>query len=232
MVPDLAGWRRERRPQLPDQAFFELSPDWICEILSPPTQRLDRTRTLPVYAHERVSHLWLVNPDAQTLEVMRLDGESYRVTGTYGGADVVHAEPFDAIELELTALWIKNRFILEEIIGRGGMGTIYKARDLRKVDANDPEPFIAIKVLNEDLKQDPAAITLLERETKNAQSPAHENIIKFFDFKCFQNKGGRPKGDLRSTLNRSVMRSATYYVKNCSEVKNSWGEVVSVNTSS
>jgi Uma2 family endonuclease len=107
LVPDLAGWRRENLPQLPDEAFFELSPDWICEILSPSTQRLDRTRKLPVYARERVSHMWLISPDAQTLEVMRLDGDSYRVVGTYGGADVVRAEPFDAVELELAALWIR-----------------------------------------------------------------------------------------------------------------------------
>ena len=106
LVPDLAGWRRENLPQLPDKAFFELSPDWVCEILSPSTQRLDRTRKLPVYAREQVLHVWLISPDVQTLEVMRLDGDSYRIVGTYGAADTVRAEPFDAVELELAAFWI------------------------------------------------------------------------------------------------------------------------------
>jgi Uma2 family endonuclease len=106
LVPDLAGWRRENLPQLPDKAFFELRPDWVCEILSPSTQRLDRTRKLPVYARERVLHVWLISPDVQTLEGMRLDGDSYRIVGIYRAADTVHAEPFDAVELELAALWI------------------------------------------------------------------------------------------------------------------------------
>jgi hypothetical protein len=70
------------------------------------TQRLDRTRKLPVYARERVSHVWLISQDVQTLEVMRLDGDSYHIVGAYGATDIIHAEPFDAVELELVALWI------------------------------------------------------------------------------------------------------------------------------
>ncbi|RYZ09243.1 MAG: Uma2 family endonuclease [Myxococcales bacterium] len=74
LVPDLAGWRRERLPQLPQVAAFELAPDWVCEVLSPSTAPLDRTRKLPIYARERVTHAWLVDPHLKTLEVLRLDG--------------------------------------------------------------------------------------------------------------------------------------------------------------
>jgi Uma2 family endonuclease len=105
VVPDLAGWRRERLPALPDAAFFTLPPDWVCEVLSPSTARLDRTEKLPVYARERVPHVWLVDPDALTLEVFALDGASYRLVATHGGDRRVRVAPFEAIELELGALW-------------------------------------------------------------------------------------------------------------------------------
>jgi len=68
LVPDLAGWRRERMPEFPDTAAFTLAPDWVCEVVSPGTERLDRAKKMPVYAREQVSHLWLVNPIARTLE--------------------------------------------------------------------------------------------------------------------------------------------------------------------
>jgi Uma2 family endonuclease len=107
LVPDLAGWRREHMPELPDAAAFELAPDWICEVLSPSTAAADRADKMPVYATERVSHVWLVDPIAQTLEVLRLDGETYRLAQTSRGEAVVRAEPFAAIELELAALWAR-----------------------------------------------------------------------------------------------------------------------------
>lgn len=105
LVPDLAGWRRERMPVLPDASAFELAPDWVCEVLSPTTAPLDRTRKLPIYARERVHHVWLVDPSPKTLEVLRLDGGSYRIVGAWHGDAVVNAEPFDAFALRLTELW-------------------------------------------------------------------------------------------------------------------------------
>jgi Uma2 family endonuclease len=105
LVPDLAGWRRERMPSVPPVAFFTLAPDWICEVVSPATGRLDRVRKLPVYAREGVRHSWLVDPDARTLEVYRLDGRVWVLASAHGGDEVVRAEPFEAIELELHALW-------------------------------------------------------------------------------------------------------------------------------
>ena len=77
LVPDLAGWRRERMSEIPDVHFFEIAPDFCCEILSPSTARLDRVRKLPVYAEHLVGHVWLVDPLAQSLEVFVLDGPSY-----------------------------------------------------------------------------------------------------------------------------------------------------------
>ncbi|MEO8874408.1 MAG: Uma2 family endonuclease, partial [Polyangiaceae bacterium] len=105
-VPDLAGWRRERMPRLPmEAAAFELAPDWVCEVLSPSTEAVDRAEKMPIYAREKVSHLWLVDPIEHTLEVFRLEGERWSVLGVWTDAAKVRAEPFDAIELELDVLW-------------------------------------------------------------------------------------------------------------------------------
>ncbi len=106
VVPDFGGWRRERMPEMPvDKAYFTLAPDWVCEVLSPSTEPLDRGEKLAVYRDARVSHVWLVNPLVKTLEVLRFDGGTYRVLPVFSGDAKVRAEPFDAIELELAALW-------------------------------------------------------------------------------------------------------------------------------
>jgi len=105
IVPDLAGWRRTRLPRLPDEAYFTLAPDWICEVISPSTAAIDRVKKLSIYAREAVQHAWLVDPIARTLEVLRLDGGRWAIIMTAAAADVVRAEPFDAIELDLTWLW-------------------------------------------------------------------------------------------------------------------------------
>ena len=62
VVPDIAGWRRERMPRIPDAPWFDLAPDWLCETLSPSTARIDRTRKLAIYAREGIRHVWLVDP--------------------------------------------------------------------------------------------------------------------------------------------------------------------------
>jgi Uma2 family endonuclease len=107
LVPDLAGWRRERMPQVPDAAAFELAPDWACEVLSPSTAAVDRSGKLPIYARERVAHVWFVDPIARTLELYRLEGSRYTVLGCFCDAAVVRPEPFDAVPLELAALWAR-----------------------------------------------------------------------------------------------------------------------------
>jgi Uma2 family endonuclease len=107
LVPDLAGWRRERMPELPDAAAFELAPDWVCEVLSPSTAATDRAEKMPIYARERVANVWLVDPIARTLEALRLDGARWILLGTWRDDAKVRVEPFDAVELELSGLWGK-----------------------------------------------------------------------------------------------------------------------------
>src|SRR4030095_15475265 len=73
-VPDLAGWRRTRMPELPDAAFLSLAPDWVSEVLSPGTEGVDRAEKVPIYAREGVGFIWLIDPGVRTLEVLKLDG--------------------------------------------------------------------------------------------------------------------------------------------------------------
>jgi Uma2 family endonuclease len=107
VVPDLGGWRRERMPELPDAAAFELAPDWICEVLSTSTAAIDRAKKMPVYARERVGSIWLIDPVVKTLEAYRLEGGRWTLLGTWEGDARVRAEPFDSIELELGRLWAR-----------------------------------------------------------------------------------------------------------------------------
>ena len=105
LVPDLAGWRRTRLTEMPEQAFFTLAPDWVCETLSPSTERIDRGKKLAIYAREGVAHLWLLNPVAETLEAYRLEQGRWTLLVTHAGDVAARIEPFDAVELELWRLW-------------------------------------------------------------------------------------------------------------------------------
>ena len=106
VVPDLAGWRRERAPDL-TKACSTVAPDWVCEVLSESTEAVDRAKKMPIFARDAVAHVWLVDPIVQTVEVFRLDGESYRLVGTHCGDAKARIEPFDAIEIEIAALWAR-----------------------------------------------------------------------------------------------------------------------------
>ena len=92
-------------PAVPDAAYFELPPDWVCEILSPSTASFDRVKKLAIYARAGVPHVWLLDPLARTLEVLRLENGRWTILATHAGAEVVRAEPFEAVELELAILW-------------------------------------------------------------------------------------------------------------------------------
>jgi Uma2 family endonuclease len=105
LVPDIAGWRRERMPAVPDDAYLTLAPDWLCEVLSPSTETIDRGRKLAIYAARGVEHVWLVNPLLETLEVLRLEAARWSLRATHRGQEKLRAEPFAAVELELGALW-------------------------------------------------------------------------------------------------------------------------------
>ena len=107
MAPDLAGWRVERMPSLPETAHFALAPDWICEVISKSTEAIDRNKKLPLYARHGVRHAWLVDPIARTLEVHALDDDHrWRHVRIHEGDVRVRIEPFAAIELDLSALWV------------------------------------------------------------------------------------------------------------------------------
>lgn len=106
VVPDLAGWRRERMPKLPmEAAAFELAPDWACEVLSPSTTMIDRAEKMPIYAREQVPHVWIVDPLAKTHEAYELENARWVLLGTWHDDAKIRVKPFDAIELELEVLW-------------------------------------------------------------------------------------------------------------------------------
>jgi Uma2 family endonuclease len=108
LVPDVAGWRRERLPVMKNVTAFTLAPDWVCETVSPTTGAIDRCWKMRIYAREGVRHLWLVDPLARTLETYRLEESRWVVAATHGGPEVVRAEPFDAIELRLARWWLEG----------------------------------------------------------------------------------------------------------------------------
>jgi Uma2 family endonuclease len=109
VVPDLAGWRRARLPAVPDEPFLTIAPDWVCEVVSPSTERVDRSVKLDIYAREGVGHAWLVDPIARTLEIYRLDAGKWLRANTCGGDHIVNAEPFDILALDLLVLWGEER---------------------------------------------------------------------------------------------------------------------------
>ena len=105
LVPDLAGWRRERMPELPDTAYFTLAPDWVCEVLSASTRKVDLQRKRPIYAGAGVAHLWLIDPVDRTLEAFELlDGQWLLIASAQDDAPV-SIRPFDAITFSLGELW-------------------------------------------------------------------------------------------------------------------------------
>lgn len=106
LVPDIAGWRREKMASLPEKAYFELAPDWACEVLSPATEAIDRGRKMEVYAREGVSFLWLVNPVPRTLESYRLVASRWTLLATFVGDQAVKAEPFAAVALDMSRWWV------------------------------------------------------------------------------------------------------------------------------
>jgi Uma2 family endonuclease len=103
--PDLAGWHRERLPDVPSEAAISVVPDWVCEILSRSTRRHDTQVKVPMYHRHGVRHLWLVDPEARVLQVFRRVADGWLLAFISDGDGAVRAEPFDAIELDLGSLW-------------------------------------------------------------------------------------------------------------------------------
>ena len=108
VVPDQAGWRRSHMPAVPNVAAFTQAPDWVCEVISPSTGRIDRSRKMRIYAREGVGHLWIVEPVLRTIEVYRLERSQWVVVAVHGGDEPVRLEPFDAIELDVRRWWLES----------------------------------------------------------------------------------------------------------------------------
>ena len=105
VVPDLAGWRRERMVELPDTAYVTLAPDWVCEVLSASTRRHDLHEKRPVYAREGVGHLWLIDPADRTLEAFELHDGQWLLIASAKDDEPISIRPFDAITFSLGDLW-------------------------------------------------------------------------------------------------------------------------------
>lgn len=105
LVPDLAGWRRENMPTYPSVSWFDLPPDWVCEVLSPGTRRIDLTDKRRLYAGAGISHLWLVDPLARTLEAFALADGAWTLIAALRDDEEVRVAPFDAIAFPLSVLW-------------------------------------------------------------------------------------------------------------------------------
>jgi len=106
IVPDLSGWRIERFPQTIDTNWISVPPDWVCEVLSPGTIRLDRIKKMAKYLKFEVPYVWLIDPISKTLEVFRLESGRWVVAGLYSEDDKVRAQPFQEVEIDLASLWM------------------------------------------------------------------------------------------------------------------------------
>jgi Uma2 family endonuclease len=109
LVPDLAGWRRERLPAYPKTNYFTIVPDWVCEVLSASTERRDRVVKNRKYAQAGIAYMWIVDPRQQLLEAYTLQNEHWLLSGAWSSDDMVSAPPFDAITFSLADLWPLDR---------------------------------------------------------------------------------------------------------------------------
>lgn len=103
--PDVAGWCRERLPELPVDEPIGVVPDWICEILSPTTRRHDQLVKLPYHARVGVAHAWVVDLESRVLTVHRLEEGTWRIVGTYSDESEARIVPFEAVPLNVAAWW-------------------------------------------------------------------------------------------------------------------------------
>ena len=108
IVPDQAGWRRARMPQIPNVPALKDPPDWVCEVISSSTGRVDRSRKMRIYGREGVGHLWVVDPMLRTVEVYRWAGGHWVVLGVHGGDEPARMEPFEAVDLEIGRWWLEG----------------------------------------------------------------------------------------------------------------------------
>jgi Uma2 family endonuclease len=106
-VPDLAGWRKERLAALSRKEWMSIPPDWVCEVLSPSTARVDKVRKMPIYAQYAIPYIWLLDPLSKTLDVFKLESGKWALLASFVDDDKVRAEPFSEIEIELGNFWLE-----------------------------------------------------------------------------------------------------------------------------
>lgn len=107
LVPDLAAWRCERMPFVPNAPAIGLAPDWLCEILSPSSVRHDRIAKMRSYAREGVTWVWLVDPLARTLESFRREADRWALVSSHAGDERTQAEPFAGLAIQLGRWWLQ-----------------------------------------------------------------------------------------------------------------------------
>lgn len=108
LVPDLAGWKKERFPESEDHNWISISPDWVCEIISQGSIRIDRVEKMGIYVQHMVSYFWIIDPSNKTFEALKNEAGRWLIIGTYAEDDKVRAEPFQEIEIDLNCLWLEN----------------------------------------------------------------------------------------------------------------------------
>ena len=109
LVPDIAGWRRERLPGAPESSYTKIAPDWVCEVLSASTEIRDRTVKMRIYGKAGIPFLWIIDPRLQILETFENTGGSWTKAGDWNSDDTVRATPFDAVSFSLADLWPLDR---------------------------------------------------------------------------------------------------------------------------
>lgn len=114
LVPDLAGWRRERMPEIKPDERYSVAPDWVCEILSPSTARIDRVHKTRIYAEEGIANLWIVDPDEKTIEIYALRDGHWSLIAAHDGVDEIAAQPFEDAPFHLGDLWLPTPITDEE----------------------------------------------------------------------------------------------------------------------
>jgi Uma2 family endonuclease len=108
-IPDLAGWRTERRPNPdPMEHLVLVIPDWTCEIISPNSARMDRVEKFKIYLETGVSYYWIVDPTNQTIEAFKNEKASWQRLGAWGADDKARIAPFEELEMDLSSLWMKR----------------------------------------------------------------------------------------------------------------------------
>jgi Uma2 family endonuclease len=108
LVPDLAGWKAGRPATQAPGAFIDRVPEWICEVLTPATARLDLGTKLPRYARAGIQHAWVVNPVHRALEVFRQEQGRWILKQAFAGEERVRAEPFESLDFPLTPFWAQG----------------------------------------------------------------------------------------------------------------------------